>query len=238
MPDLSVGNPRENTITIELDADPNSKGWLAAATRPLHDGTAKQVSLWIAFITMAVACLVSLSRIPWRQRTERRFHVLPLIITLCSAVFYFLIAMGYSGESTCQSYHLASLSAKNKPDDWQPGAVDGRAHLEVCRAPAGLDGWPWRFILSLWIGQFITHATGSLSSGSAAFGMMTPYHNNHGVSGPYQWASSPETWLCVCRAFFIARSTYQMAIHRDVQARKFFFFLASYVCTLYATQGL
>ncbi|KAF7556720.1 hypothetical protein G7Z17_g1217 [Cylindrodendrum hubeiense] len=220
---------RVSILSAKLDPDP--KDWLANAAEPFHDGTAKQVSLWATFAIMVMVFLISLNKITWSQGPKRRFHILPLMITLYSAAWYLIMALGYFGKSTCKHYHLANPLANDEPDDWQPGSVEGRAGFEVCRVPAGLSGSELRFVFSLWMGQFVTHAAGSLSTGFSAYGIITAL-DIYDSSGSYEWDLFQKLWLGATCAFFIARSTYQMATHTDVRARKFFFSLATYVSAL------
>ncbi|KAJ4317356.1 hypothetical protein N0V84_007413 [Fusarium piperis] len=233
MSEFNVDELREH-IMIALDEEEAKRqnGWLSPIITRLHDGTAKEAIEWTAFAIMATTVLISLNKIPWSKRSKRRFHILPFIATLCSAIFYLLIALGYSGDATCREYHLANPNATDEPDDWQPGSLEGGTNLKTCRRSAGLDQPEWRLLLMLWIGQFVTQASGSLSSGVAAYGIMTIL-DNYKPSDSEEWNLFLRLWPYGIVTFFIVRSIYQMATHRNGEARRFFFSLAAYVCTLY-----
>lgn len=220
---------------IELDPDP--EGWIAIATKPFHDGTAKQASLWIAFATMAAASLISIRKIPWQDRAKRRFHVLPLLALLRAAVCYLFMAMEYTGNSHCKTYHLASSRDSGEPDDWQPGAVEGLPRLEMCHASAGLDWFNWRGVLLLWISELVAYSGNSLSFGFSAFGIITIL-DRYGSSGSDEWEMALNAWQWTVGTACIAWSAYRVSSRRNPQAQGFFFTLAAYLAGLYAVQGL
>ncbi|RMJ19084.1 hypothetical protein CDV36_001214 [Fusarium kuroshium] len=233
MSEFNVDELREH-IMIALDEAQarHQNGWFSAITTRLNDGTAKEATEWTAFAIMSTATLISLKKIPWSKRSKRRFHIFPFIATFTSAVCYLLLALGYSGEKTCKEYHLANPNATDEPDDWQPGSLEGGTNLKICRQSAGLDQPEWYLLLMLWISQFVTQAVGSLASGSAAYSIMTILDNDRS-SGSDEWKLVLKFWPYATAVFFIVRSTYQMITHRNAEARRFFFSLASYVCALY-----
>ncbi|KAJ4130609.1 hypothetical protein NW754_009662 [Fusarium falciforme] len=233
MSEFNVDELREH-IMIALDEEQAKRqnGWFSAITTRLNNGTVKEAAEWTAFAIMVTAALVSLKKIPWSKRSKRRFRIFPFIATLTSAICYLLLALGYTGEQTCKEYHLANPNATDEPDDWQPGSREGGTNLKTCRQSAGLDRPEWGLLLTLWICQFVTQAVGSLSSGSAAYSIMTILDNDRS-SDSDEWNLVLKFWPYATAAFFIVRSTYQMITHRNAEARRFFFSFAAYVCALY-----
>lgn len=220
---------------MELDPDP--EGWIAVATRPFRDGTAKQASIWTAFAIMAIASLISLRKIPWTQQTKRRFHVLPFLALLRATLCYLFIAMQYSFKTHCKTYHLASSRDNGEPDDWQPGAVPGLPRLEMCHANAGLDAFSRRVILILWISELVAYTGNSLSFGFSAFGIITIL-DRWGSSGSERWEMIANVWQWVAGAGCLAWTVYKMGWRRNAQARKFFEKLVACLIALYAAHGL
>lgn len=215
---------RERTYTIELEPDPG--GWVAVATKPIRDGPANDASLWIAFAMMVIVSFMYYRKVPWRDRTQRRFYVLPFLANLVAAIFYFQMAIGSYRKYTCGTFHLASSRDTPGPDDWQPGAVKGLPRLQVCHLRAGPEKLEWRYNLFMWLAELVTYAANSVETGGLALGIMTifdKYGPSESGSGP--WTMLLKAWPWASAAGFLSWSSYQMFLHRDSRPRRFFFSL-------------